>query len=366
MNERVMWAGVLLFSLTLFGLAAYFLVNEISKLTILIGLCRNNRKVMMFVSTMLLFILVIVLSITLSFTNAVVILIHLCLFTLLVKIIVFFIHKDLLNYVIVISLLITCIFFIHSYYNLYKVEKVTYNLQSDKLNNSYKVVMFSDSHIGTTFSGSGLDKYVEEINGTNPDVVVIVGDFIDDSTSLKDMKDASKALNNLKTKYGVYYVCGNHDKGYYASKRGYGYKELIDNLKENKVTVLEDKTVLINDELYLIGRIDKSYNFRKDIKELVKELDSNKYLLVLDHEPNDYQNEKDAKCDLVLSGHTHGGQMFPIGPIGELIGANDFTYGYKRIEDTEFIVSSGISDWELMFKSGCKSEFVIINIDPKN
>ena len=78
---------------------------------------------------------------------------------------------------------------------------------------------------------------------------------------------------------------------------------------------------------------------------------------------NDYDAEAEAGADLVLSGHTHGGQMLPINRIGEWIGANDFTYGYERIDSTDFIVTSGISDWAIDFKTGCRSEYVVIEIN---
>lgn len=76
--------------------------------------------------------------------------------------------------------------------------------------------------MGTTFDGKGLEKYVEEMQQTNPDVVVITGDFVDDDTSKQDMIDACHALSKLNPTYGVYFVFGNHDKGYYDPEyRGY-------------------------------------------------------------------------------------------------------------------------------------------------
>ena len=66
--------------------------------------------------------------------------------------------------------------------------------------------------------------------------------------------------------------------------------------------------------------------------------------------------------DLVLSGHTHGGQMIPVNPVGVWMGANDKTYGLEQRGNTNFIVTSGISCWEVKFKTGCKSEYVVIDI----
>lgn len=79
----------------------------------------------------------------------------------------------------------------------------------------------------------------------------------------------------------------------------------------------------------------------------------------------DYVAQKDANVDLVLSGHTHGGQLFPLMTIENHsnIAEDDRVYGYEKSENTNFIVTSGISDWAIKFKTGCKSEYLIINIE---
>ena len=102
---------------------------------------------------------------------------------------------------------------------------------------------------------------------------------------------------------------------------------------------------------------------RADMETLIKDIDKSKYMIVLDHQPNDYTAQAKSQVDLVLSGHTHGGQMFPIGIVGELIGANDSTYGLERRDKTDFIVNSGISDWEFKYKTGgAISEYGIIDV----
>ncbi|MBP5684065.1 MAG: metallophosphoesterase, partial [Bacilli bacterium] len=127
----------------------------------------------------------------------------------------------------------------------------------------------------------------------------------------------------------------------------------------------KDEVVELNDYIYLIGREDKSRRTRKTIEELVKDIDKNRYMIILNHQPNDYENESKAEVDLVLSGHSHGGQMWPLGPFSVLIKANDAYYGNKVIDKTNFIVTSGISDWATIFKTGTKSEYVIIDIKQK-
>ena len=167
---------------------------------------------------------------------------------------------------------------------------------------------------------------------------------------------------------GVYYSFGNHDKGYgEASSRGYTGDDLIAELQKNGVVVLQDEAVLIDERFYIVGRQDKSEEsrsgHRSSMGELTVELDSSKYIIVMDHQPNDYEAQAASRVDLVLSGHTHGGQLIPINDVGILIGANDATYGLETRNDTNFIVTSGISDWEILFKTGCRSEFVVVDIN---
>ena len=73
--------------------------------------------------------------------------------------------------------------------------------------------------------------------------------------------------------------------------------------------------------------------------------------------------ENKSNADLVVSGHTHGGQLFPLNYVGPIVNSNDLVYGTKKIKNTSFIVTSGVSDWEIKFKTGCDSEYIMININ---
>ncbi len=248
------------------------------------------------------------------------------------------------------------------------VWQTSYELKTAKDVPDLKVAMFADSHIGTTFDAEGFAKHLETIQAQNPDIVVVVGDYVDDGTKKEDMIKSSEALGRMKTKYGVFFVSGNHDKGYYGpAYRGFSEQELFDELQKNNIKILRDETVSINDAFYLIGRRDFSEvkerkGARKSMEELVKDLDKSKYMIVLDHQPTDFKKQAEAKVDLVLCGHTHGGQLFPFNQVGKWIKANDLIYGHEKRDETNFIVTSGISDWAIKFKTGTKSEYVMIDI----
>lgn len=267
-----------------------------------------------------------------------------------------------------IALLVSIISLSVGWYLDHNVWQTNYELKTSKNMPNLRVAMFADSHIGTTFDSNGFAKHLKAIQAQNPDILLIAGDYVDDGTTKEQMINATLALGKIKTKYGIYYVSGNHDKGYYgAARRGFSEDDLFDKLKENGIIILQDESILVNNLFYIIGRKDYSVQHeqggrRKSIVELTKDLDKHKYMIVLDHQPVEYEKEANAKVDLVLNGHTHGGQLFPFNQIGKWIKANDLVYGHEKRQNTDFIVTSGISDWAIKFKTGTKSEFVIINI----
>ena len=108
----------------------------------------------------------------------------------------------------------------------------------------------------------------------------------------QDMIGACKALGTLQTTYGVYYVFGNHDRGYYSAEyRGYNGEDLVNELEKNGVIVLEDEAVLLDQRFYIIGREDRSEEEmgrgRASAAELIQDLDLDKYMIVLVHQPGE-------------------------------------------------------------------------------
>ena len=253
------------------------------------------------------------------------------------------------------------------WYADHHVRVQRYELTSDKLAGDLRIVQISDSHIGATFDADGFGKYVDEINLLSPDVAVITGDFVDDDTSREDMIGGCAALGRLRTRYGVYFVYGNHDRGLYGDeKRGWSKAELEENLRLNGVTVLKDEAVSVGGRFNVVGRKDRSDGLygepRLSAPMLMQGVDTEKYTVILDHQPYDFDGEAAVGADLVLCGHTHGGQFIPIRNVGVWTGQNALRYGHERRLDTDFIVSSGISNWTFKFKTGCSSEYVVVDV----
>jgi len=260
------------------------------------------------------------------------------------------------------AILLTIIYLSVGWYNGHHVSQTDYRFETAKsLKRDYRIVEIADSHFGITQSGEIFTREMQRVQELNPDAVVIVGDFVDDDSDRADMIKACKALGELKTAFGVFFVYGNHDNGYYKY-RNFDSQELRAELEKNGVTILTDESVLLDDSLYLVGRRDRSDRGRAPIDELMAGLDKTKYAVVLDHQPNDFDAETAAGADLVLCGHTHGGHIFPAGQIGLLMGANDAVYGASKRKDTTFVVTSGISGWAIPFKTGTFSEFVVIDL----
>lgn len=315
----------------------------------------------------------VILSLAINVINTFIVLLHLTAFWLLSELLFLILRKStgrqISGYMAgVCAVIFTAVYMTIAWYQCTHVWEKDYALESTKLQGSLRVVQITDSHMGSTFHAAGFLEYIHQINELHPDIVVITGDFVDDSTTKEDLVGSCQALGELETTYGVFFAYGNHDKGYFSDRsRGWNNDVLLENLEGNGVVVLQDEVELIDDRFYIIGRQDKSEEMRgggrKTPEELMADLDPDLYKIVLDHQPCEYDEEAAAGANLVLSGHTHGGQFFPFNQAGVLTRQYERSYGHERRGETDYIVSSGISDWTLIFKTGCRSEYVVVDIN---
>ncbi|GFR35854.1 metallophosphoesterase [Thermobrachium celere] len=234
-----------------------------------------------------------------------------------------------------------------------------YKITTDKrIAEDLNIVMVSDVHLGTIITERRLNKLVNLINSQSPDIVIFAGDLIDDDIDIFERRRYGEVLKNIKSKYGVYAVLGNHE---YISrdidkvKRCYseaGIELLIDDVKE------------VNG-VYLVGRDDQSAvrfsgKDRRSIKDLVWDLDNNKFIIVVDHQPRNIKEVKEAGVDLQLSGHTHKGQFFPVNYITGKI--YDIDHGIMKNGDFTLVVSSGYGTWGPPIRIATVSEIVKIRV----
>lgn len=297
-----------------------------------------------------------------------VVLIHLMVIWILCDLVCFVIRKlrhkpRTRNYAGGAALVLTAAVLGAGWYFAHHVYETDYQLKTQKSlgGEPLRIAMLADSHLSITLSGEDFAEQIDRIRNAKPDVLFIVGDFVDDDTKKADMLRACEALGGLDLPYGIFYVYGNHDEGYY-DYRSFSADDLRNALTENHVTILADETQIIGERFAVIGRQDYNVSDRRAAAELAEPLDDSLYQIVLDHQPTDYDAEADAGFDLVLSGHTHGGHIFPAGQIGLLISDNDAIYGLETRKNTDFIVTSGISGWAIPFKTGTISEYCIIDV----
>ena len=329
----------------------------------------EGRVISKALALLMVLVIIAILCFVFDLTNTIVIVIHIAVFLLAGDLVSFIVRKFYPAYDHRITdaiMLLACLVLLIIGWNLmHGMKETDYVLTTDKKAGDLIIAHIADSHIGAGFDAKGFAKRLSVIEEKHPDILVLTGDFVDDGTTKEDMIASCKALGAFKAKYGVYYCLGNHDRGYRdGGSRGFTGDELLDELRKCGVNVLLDESVLIDDRFYVIGRLDSGYgqSVRQPLSELIKDLDKSKYMIALDHQPTDYEAEAATGVDLVLSGHTHGGQLFPLEYIQPLVSQNDNVRGHERINATDFIVTDGISDWAIMFRTGCASEYVMINV----
>lgn len=232
-----------------------------------------------------------------------------------------------------------------------------YNININKDAGKIKLlnaVVVSDVHMGIGIKESGIDKMVESINKLNPDVVFFCGDIVDESTTSKLKEYFSNSARNIKSKYGIYAITGNHE---YLEDN---LPETLDYFKKGNIDVIQDNVVKIADSFYVVGRNDPAGQNVKPLNLILKNVDKSMPIIVLNHRPIDIKEDEDNGVDLQLSGHTHRGQFFPNNLITKLIYEDD--YGYLKKGKFNLIVSSGYGTWGPPIRIGTKGEIVNIKL----
>lgn len=244
------------------------------------------------------------------------------------------------------------------------VRRTEYVFETEKAieNGCLRIAQISDVHLGTTNDCGDFEKLLRRVSEDNADILVITGDFVDEYTSREDMLRACKAFSTECKIDRVFFIAGNHEE---LEGADFTAEELFTELRANRVAVLQDEALLVADSFYVVGRKDASES-RKNMTELLKDVDRSKYIVVLDHQPNDFTREAAAGADLTLTGHTHGGYLFPLrflsSYLNVLFSEAECISGSGTKLNMNYIVSSGVGTWGCSFKTGTRSEYVIIDI----
>ena len=266
-------------------------------------------------------------------------------------------------------------------YGIFNARNIKVNEYSVTVNKScgsdkhLKAVLVADLHMGYAIGVDHITNMVEKINQQDADIVIIAGDIFDNSYDGMDDPEGIKAqLKSIKSKYGVYAVYGNHDideKILMGFTFDWGGKQLHSEkmtnfMKECNIKLINDESVLINDEFYLVGRRDTDKPGTEDgthaeISELTKDLDKTKPIFVLSHEPDELQKTADAGADIDFSGHTHDGQLFPGNLTIGLFWENPC--GMIKKDNMYSIVTSGVGVYGTFMRVGTDAEICSVDID---
>ena len=266
-------------------------------------------------------------------------------------------------------------------YGIFNARNIKVNEYSVTVNKScgsdkhLKAVLVADLHMGYAIGVDHITNMVEKINQQDADIVIIAGDIFDNSYDGMDDPEGIKAqLKSIKSKYGVYAVYGNHDideKILMGFTFDWGGKQLHNEkmtnfMKECNIKLINDESVLINDEFYLVGRRDTDKpgtedGTRAEISELTKDLDKTKPIFVLSHEPDELQKTADAGADIDFSGHTQDGQLFPGNLTIGLFWENPC--GMIKKDNMYSIVTSGVGVYGTFMRVGTDAEICSVDID---
>ena len=266
-------------------------------------------------------------------------------------------------------------------YGIFNARNIKVNEYSVTVNKScgsdkhLKAVLVADMHMGYAIGVDHITNMVEKINQQDADIVIIAGDIFDNSYDGMDDPEGIKAqLKSIKSKYGVYAVYGNHDideKILMGFTFDWGGKQLNSEkmtnfMKECNIKLINDESVLINDEFYLVGRRDTDKpgtedGTRAEISELTKDIDKTKPIFVLSHEPDELQKTADAGADIDFSGHTHDGQLFPGNLTIGLFWENPC--GMIKKDNMYSIVTSGVGVYGTFMRVGTDAEICSVDIN---
>lgn len=216
------------------------------------------------------------------------------------------------------------------------------------------IVVAADTHFGPLSDKNHAARLVKEINALNPDLVLLPGDIVDDDIRPYLNQGIDRILAGIDARYGVYASLGNHDR------HNGPIEELIEALERSGMRVLYDEKVTVDGLFTLIGRKDRIDPGRGDLSALTAGVDRSLPVILLDHQPIDLQEAERLGVDLMVSGHTHGGQVFPGNLFTRLIYENH--HGHLQRGHFHSVVTSGFGFWGPPIRLGTRSELVHISV----
>ena len=223
-----------------------------------------------------------------------------------------------------------------------------------------RIVTFSDAHLSATYGGRRFERLVEIVNGERPDVVAIVGDLVDGSVD--ELREDVAPLADLVSEQGVFFVTGNHE--YFVDTQAW-----LRHLPRLGVDVLHNERVPIRrgTASFDLAGIDDRTAARSgvpghgaDLDAALEGHDDATPVVLLAHQPVMVEQARTAGVDLQLSGHTHGGQLWPFDVAIRL--DQPSVEGLSRHGDTQLYVTSGAAYWGPPMRVGGRPEVTVVEL----
>ncbi|MFI9188124.1 metallophosphoesterase [Streptomyces californicus] len=234
------------------------------------------------------------------------------------------------------------------------VQRITVPLAKlPRAAHGFRIAVVSDIHIGPILGRAHTRRIVDTINATSPDLVAVVGDLVDGSVA--DLGSAAEPLAALRARHGSYFVTGNHE--YFS-----GAEQWVDHVRELGLIPLENARVEI-DGFDLAGVNDIAGETEGQGPDFVRALgdrDRRRAAVLMAHQPVVIHDAVEHGVDLQLSGHTHGGQLWPGNMLAEL--ANPTVAGLERYGDTQLFVSRGAGAWGPPVRVGAPSDITVVEL----
>lgn len=230
----------------------------------------------------------------------------------------------------------------------YKIDVPRKNSKIDHL----RVAFIADFHILPDLSLNYVEQFVRKVNALEPDLMLYGGDILETARIDGNLEPIESILRGVHAKHGSYGVLGNHES--------YGRREPGIFFRKSGITLLRDSIVRIDSSFCIAGRYDQQFRGRKSVMEIIGDQASELPLILMDHRPTELQETSLTPVDVQFSGHTHNGQLFPINLI--LKNMYELTWGYKKVRNTNFFVTSGLRLWGPPVKTAGKSEIMLVDI----
>ncbi|MFF1411772.1 metallophosphoesterase [Streptomyces sp. NPDC058289] len=217
----------------------------------------------------------------------------------------------------------------------------------------FRIAVVSDIHLGPILGRAHTTRIVDTINRTQPDLIAVVGDLVDGD--VHDLGPAAEPLRGLRSRHGSYFVTGNHE--YFS-----GAQQWVDHVRELGLTPLENaRRELPYFDLAGVNDIaGESEGHGPDFQAALGDRDRARSAVLLAHQPIVIDEAVRYGADLQLSGHTHGGQLWPGEYVAEL--ANPTVAGLERYGDTQLYVSRGAGAWGPPVRVGAPSDITVVEL----